>query len=177
MVAPLNLAHRNLLVPSNSFGRFQQLNRILLIGQIFACNQIFQWDLFFRYSQTFLQLWHMEHIVYNREPWGQFQLIGHFDLLLQDFKQSNKSGGKLSSNFESTKDSHRWHLEIYIISNFKSQISSPTVYITFLAWLSNLEIFSHYTDLLLSVLYNVGSKNLSFSSLILECRSSTSSII
>jgi hypothetical protein len=51
--------------------------------------------------------------------------------------------------------------------------------VTLLARLGSLEIFSHYTDLLLSVLYNVGTKNMSLSSLIPEYRSSsiTNSII
>jgi hypothetical protein len=148
-----------------------------LIGKIFARNQVFQWDFFFRYSQTFLQLCHVEQIVYTRKLRGQFQSVGHFTFLFQDLKWSNKSRCKLSSNFELKKATHRRHLEIYKISNFKAQISSPTICITFLARLSNLQIFSHYTDLLRSVLYNVRSKNLSLSSLILEYRSSASSAI
>jgi hypothetical protein len=56
MVAPLNFAHLNLPVSGNSIGCFQQFYRILLIGKVFAHNQVFQWDLFSRYSQAFLQL-------------------------------------------------------------------------------------------------------------------------
>jgi hypothetical protein len=73
----------------------------------------------------------MEYIVYNRKLWGHFQLIGHFVFLFKDLKRPNKSGCKLSSNFESTKASHRQHLEIYKTRNFKAQISSPTAYITY----------------------------------------------
>jgi hypothetical protein len=51
------------------------------------------------------------------------------------------------------------------------------IYITLLARLGNVEIFSHYTDLLLSVLCNVGSKNLLLSSLIPKYRSYASSTI
>jgi hypothetical protein len=106
-VAPLNLAHSNLLVPCDSFGRLQLLERVLLICKVFARNQIFLWNLFFRYSQTFLQLKYVEYIMYSREMRGQFQLISHFSFLFQDLEWASKSRCKLSYDFKLTESSHR----------------------------------------------------------------------
>jgi hypothetical protein len=37
VVAPLNLTHLNILVPCDSFGRLQNLDEILLMGEVFSC--------------------------------------------------------------------------------------------------------------------------------------------
>jgi hypothetical protein len=63
-MAPLHLAHLNLLVLSNSLRRFQDLDRILLIRKILFSIQIFHRQLLFRHTQTFLELRDMEYVMH-----------------------------------------------------------------------------------------------------------------
>ena len=64
MVAPLNLAHPNLLTPGDSLQCVQDFDRVLDVSQIILYIQLLQWQLFLWYPQTPLQLCHVEYVVH-----------------------------------------------------------------------------------------------------------------
>jgi hypothetical protein len=103
----------------------------------------------------------------------QLQLVSHFTFLLQNLEWSNEPRCELASDLETTQTSHRRHLEVHKIFQFKAQLSSPMIGVALLPRLRNSQVLSNHTNLLLGFLQNVGSKHLPFSSLTPKQRSST----
>jgi hypothetical protein len=135
MVTPLHLTHYDPLVLGNSLRRLYDLERVLLIGEIFTSIQILHRYLLFRHTQTLLQLRDMKHVVHIRQLWWQLQLIGHSTSLLRNIEQSTEHRCELSSYLEMAQTSHRWHLEVHKISNFKIQLPSRMIGIALPSWL------------------------------------------
>jgi hypothetical protein len=119
VVTPLHLAHPDLLVSSNLLWSFLNLDRIHLIRKIFFSVQVFHRELFFRHTQTLLQLRYMKYIMHVRQLRWQLQLVSYFTYILQNLEWSNESWSKLVLNLETMQTSHRWHLEVNKISNLK----------------------------------------------------------
>jgi hypothetical protein len=69
-MAPFDFAHRDGVPPGDPICCLQNLRWLLNISQIFLNFKIFRWQLLFLYSQAFLQLRHVEHIVhYGQALW------------------------------------------------------------------------------------------------------------
>jgi hypothetical protein len=64
-MAPFNFAHPDGFSPSDPICYLQNMSWLLNIRQIFLNFKVFRWQLLFWYSQAFLQLRHMEHIVHS----------------------------------------------------------------------------------------------------------------
>jgi hypothetical protein len=132
MMAPLHFAYLDLLVSRNSFECLQNLDGVLLIRKILFSISVFHGYFLFRHSQTFLQLRHMEHVMHVRQLWWQPQLISYFTSPLQNHERSNEPRCEFASYLESVQTSHRGHLEVNKISNFKVWFSSPMIGVAFL---------------------------------------------
>jgi hypothetical protein len=100
----------------------------------------------------------MEHIVHIWQLWRQLQLVSYLTSLFQNNKWSNEPRCELASNLEMVQTSHRWHLEVHKISNFKAQLSSPMITTALLPRLRNSQVLPNHTNLLPGFLQNVGSK-------------------
>ena len=75
MITPLNFIKLYSPSSSNSLLLIQNLNRMLLIGKIRLYLDFFHFYLFSWYSEAFLELRHMKHIVYGCKVNGKFQTI------------------------------------------------------------------------------------------------------
>jgi hypothetical protein len=64
VVTPPDFAHSDGVSPGDPVCKLQNLRWLLYVGQIFLNFQTLHWQLLFWYSQTFLQLRHVEHIVH-----------------------------------------------------------------------------------------------------------------
>jgi hypothetical protein len=67
-MAPFDFAHPDGVPPSDPICCLQNLGWLLNVRQILLDFKVFRWQLLFWYSQAFLQLKHVKHIVHC----GQF---------------------------------------------------------------------------------------------------------
>ena len=67
VVTPSDFAHPDGVPPGDSVCKLQNLCWLLYVCQILLDFQVLHWQLFFWYSQTLLQLRHVEHIVHCRQ--------------------------------------------------------------------------------------------------------------
>jgi hypothetical protein len=152
---------------------FPKSYRILLIRKILFSIQVFHRQLLFRHMQAFLQLRDMEYVMHIWQLRWHLQLICYFTSLFQNLKRSNEPRCELASYLETMQTSHRWHLEINKISNFKAYLSSSMIGIALSPRLCNSQVLPNHMNLRLDFLQNVGSKNLLFSSHTPKQQSST----
>jgi hypothetical protein len=146
VVAPLNFAESDYLVPGPSLTSFEDTSRFLHIRQIFLNFDVIRTRLFLRNSQTFLQLRDVEHIMDAKHVGGKLKLVRNFTSAFQDPVWSHKAWCQLSFGLEAVYSPEWSDAKVHIVPCFESELPSAVVCIAFLSRLRDSQSFPDSSD-------------------------------
>jgi hypothetical protein len=119
MLVPLSLVKLESFSLGNPILLIQDSNRVLRICQVRFKDNIYYFNGSIGNPKTFLQLGHVEHIMYNRQSFGELKSIRHWSTLLKYREWTNVPRCKLPFNPETRYALHWWNFQVDIISHEK----------------------------------------------------------